>query len=45
MLDFWATWCVPCREQHPLYEKVKAKFKDSGDVVFLAVDTDEDHAW
>jgi len=44
VLDFWATWCVPCREQHPLYEKVKSKFKDSGDVVFLAVDTDEDHS-
>jgi thiol-disulfide isomerase/thioredoxin len=44
VIDFWATWCVPCREQHPLYEKVKAKFKDTGDVVFLAVDTDEDHS-
>ncbi|MGA2879075.1 MAG: TlpA disulfide reductase family protein [Bryobacteraceae bacterium] len=43
VLDFWATWCAPCREQHPLYEQVKAEFKDSGDVVFLAVDTDEDH--
>jgi thiol-disulfide isomerase/thioredoxin len=44
VMDFWATWCGPCREQHPLYEQVKAKFKDSADVVFLAVDTDEDHA-
>ncbi len=44
VMDFWATWCGPCREQHPLYEQVKAKFKDSDDVVFLAVDTDEDHA-
>ncbi len=25
VIDFWATWCVPCREQHPLYEKVKVK--------------------
>ncbi len=44
VLDFWATWCVPCRQQHPLYEQVKAKFKDTGEVVFLSIDTDEDHS-
>jgi thiol-disulfide isomerase/thioredoxin len=44
VLDFWATWCAPCREQHPLYEQVKEKFKDNADVVFLAIDADEDHS-
>jgi thiol-disulfide isomerase/thioredoxin len=42
VLDFWATWCIPCRAQHPLYEAVKANFKDSDGVVFLSVDTDND---
>jgi thiol-disulfide isomerase/thioredoxin len=42
VMDFWATWCGPCRVQHPLYDQVKQKFKDRGDVVFLAINTDED---
>lgn len=44
VLDFWATWCGPCRGQYPLYEEVKKKYKESGDVVFLAINTDEDHS-
>jgi len=42
VMDFWATWCGPCRVQHPLYEQVKEKFKDRDDVVFVAINTDED---
>jgi thiol-disulfide isomerase/thioredoxin len=42
IMDFWATWCGPCRAQHPLYEKVQARFKQNPDVVFVAVATDED---
>ncbi|HZT33845.1 MAG TPA: TlpA disulfide reductase family protein [Bryobacteraceae bacterium] len=42
VFDFWATWCGPCRQQHPLYEEVKQRFRDSPDVVFLSVNTDED---
>lgn len=42
VMDFWATWCVPCRAQHPLYEEVKKKFGPRDDLVFLAIDADED---
>jgi thiol-disulfide isomerase/thioredoxin len=42
VFDFWATWCGPCRMQHPLYEQVKQRFHDSPDVVFLSIDTDDE---
>ena len=43
VMDFWATWCGPCRAQHPLYDEVKRRFKDRPEVVFLSINTDEEH--
>ncbi len=38
MLNFWATWCPPCKEEMPAMEKY---YKQSnGDVVILAVNID-----
>jgi len=42
VMDFWATWCGPCRVQHPLYEQVKKKFAGRDDLVFLAISADEE---
>jgi thiol-disulfide isomerase/thioredoxin len=40
VMDFWATWCLPCRVQHPLYETLKQRFPQ---VTFLGVNADEHH--
>ncbi len=40
LLDFWATWCVPCNESIPLYIKMQDKLKSKGFVV-IGVDEDE----
>jgi peroxiredoxin len=39
VLNFWATWCVPCREEMPAMERVYERFKDRG-LVVLAVSVD-----
>jgi len=37
MLNFWATWCVPCREEMPTMERLYQEFKNKGFVI-VAVD-------
>ena len=29
-LNFWATWCVPCRQEMPAMEKLHREFRDRG---------------
>ncbi|CAB1063033.1 Thiol:disulfide oxidoreductase related to ResA [Olavius sp. associated proteobacterium Delta 1] len=40
-LNFWTTWCPPCRIEMPSMEKLYIKFKNN-DFIILAVDMQED---
>ena len=45
LLDFWATWCGPCREALPHIQQVAKKFKDEPLIILsVSLDTNE-QAW
>lgn len=39
ILDFWATWCGPCKASFPGMQQALTKFKNDSNVVFLFVNT------
>lgn len=41
MVNFWATWCGPCRQEMPLLEKINKKYKDLG-FTLLGVNVEAD---
>ena len=41
-INFWATWCPPCKAEMPSIQKLYDKFKDNDKVEFLLVEIDND---
>jgi peroxiredoxin len=43
MINFWATWCGPCRQEMPRLDEIFARYEPAG-FALLAVNIDEDSA-
>ena len=41
LINFWATWCGPCRQEMPLLDEIYGKYRRAGLVLF-SVNLDED---
>ena len=41
LINFWASWCSPCRQELPLLSKIYTQYRDAG-FTLLAVNVDDD---
>ena len=46
LIDFWASWCVPCRKSMPHVKELYAQYKDRGlEVIGVSDDDRDSSAW
>jgi thiol-disulfide isomerase/thioredoxin len=43
-INFWASWCPPCRAEFPSIETLYSKFKNDPDLFFLMINEDDNRA-
>jgi thiol-disulfide isomerase/thioredoxin len=43
LVDFWASWCIPCRDSFPAMNELQKKYADRG-LVIIAINVDEKRA-
>ena len=39
VIDFWATWCVPCMQEMPYLQKLYDRYKQHPDIVFMIINS------
>ena len=43
IIDFWASWCAPCRKENPHVVAMYSKYKDLGlNIIGISLDDDKD---
>lgn len=42
VMNFWATWCPPCIAEKPSLQKLHEELKSEKDIVFMAIEVDQD---
>lgn len=45
LLEFWASWCIPCRKENPVYLDIYNKYKDRGfEIIAISFNKDNEKA-
>ncbi len=42
LINLWATWCAPCRAEHPVFQKLYDELKSRSDVSVITFNVDHD---